>query len=123
MGVHFMVRMRRASRTSSSGDDSDGYTYAPFMTEPDEEDRIRAVLEQSDSWGFNVFDLAEATGGRPLQTLGWYLLRQYDSISRWGLNAEKLRNFLAFAESAYQDNPYHNGASSPSFDAPKTRPP
>ena len=60
-------------------------------------------------WGFDIFELDKVSEGRPLQTLGWVLLKKdYQLASHFGISLTKLATFLKVMEDSYKDNPYHN---------------
>ncbi|GIL70062.1 hypothetical protein Vretimale_3337 [Volvox reticuliferus] len=69
---------------------------------------MEAVLATVDEWRFNAFKLAEVTQGHPLSALGFWLMKRYDLISVFQLDATKLARFLRKIEDGYPDNPYHN---------------
>ncbi|GFR44852.1 hypothetical protein Agub_g6195 [Astrephomene gubernaculifera] len=69
---------------------------------------MEAVLATVDEWRFNAFKLAEVTQGHPLSALGFWLMKRYDLISIFQLDATKLARFLRKIEDGYPDNPYHN---------------
>ena len=49
------------------------------------------ILAKIDEWQFDSFELAEATGGRPLSTLGFYLLKKGGLVpGKFGFNENKL---------------------------------
>jgi hypothetical protein len=61
-----------------------------------------------DEWRFNAFKLAEVTQGHPLSALGFWLMKRFDLIGTFQLDATKLARFLRKIEDGYPDNPYHN---------------
>lgn len=67
---------------------------------------------QLEDWeAFDVFRLAELTGGRPLQAVSLGLLRRRGLLARLCLPEERVRSFLADVEEAYHPhNPYHNSS-------------
>ncbi|KAG2445940.1 hypothetical protein HXX76_000543 [Chlamydomonas incerta] len=69
---------------------------------------MEAVLNTVDEWRFNAFKLAEVTQGHPLSALGFWLMKRYDLIGTFQLDATKLARFLRKIEDGYPDNPYHN---------------
>ncbi|PNH07949.1 putative 3',5'-cyclic phosphodiesterase pde-1 [Tetrabaena socialis] len=69
---------------------------------------MEAVLATVDDWRFNAFKLAEVTQGHPLSALGFWLMKRYDLIAVFQLDATKLARFLRKIEDGYPDNPYHN---------------
>lgn len=54
----------------------------PITTAPVEE--VEAVLRKADSWGFDVFKLAEVTDGHALSSLAFWLLGNSGIISDLG---------------------------------------
>lgn len=72
----------------------------------------RPTTPQLEDWeAFDVFRLADLTGGRPLQAVTLGLLRQRGLLARLGLPEQRVRSFLADVEEAYHPhNPYHNSS-------------
>mmetsp|Transcript_34412 Transcript_34412/g.76444 ORF Transcript_34412/g.76444 Transcript_34412/m.76444 type:complete len:639 (+) Transcript_34412:160-2076(+) len=71
---------------------------------------MEAVLATVDEWRFDAFKLSEATQGHPLSALGFWLMKRYDIIDHFQLDATRLARFLRKVEDGYPDNPYHNKA-------------
>ncbi|KAI8812326.1 hypothetical protein BJ742DRAFT_793757 [Cladochytrium replicatum] len=71
-------------------------------------DRVTDVLNNMDTWEFNVFDLAEATEGRPLFHIGYAAFERYGFKSMYQLEDSVVRSFLVKIEALYRNNPYHN---------------
>ncbi len=70
--------------------------------------QLNHVLEQAySSWTFNAFALDEASRGRPLSVLSYFLLHRLGLIKTLGLKPIKVARFLQALESSYMDNPYH----------------
>ena len=42
--------------------------------------QVEDILSQVDEWTFDSFKLSEATQGRPLSTLAFFLFKRYDII-------------------------------------------
>lgn len=60
-------------------------------------------------WQFDTFELAEASGGRPLSTLAFAIIRRCHVGPTRGLLAEReLATYLRHIEDGYRDVPYHN---------------
>ncbi|EKX54147.1 hypothetical protein GUITHDRAFT_43702, partial [Guillardia theta CCMP2712] len=59
-------------------------------------------------WGFSPFELAQASHMRPIQALGWHLLCRWNVLEELMIDEMTMRNWLAFVESKYNSNPYHN---------------
>ncbi|KAJ3219533.1 High affinity cAMP-specific 3',5'-cyclic phosphodiesterase 7A [Dinochytrium kinnereticum] len=71
--------------------------------------RVFALLEDVENPNFDVFTLEEATEGRVLYYIGWYLYRYHDVFEKYRIPEVKFRHWLAKVESGYKDsNPYHN---------------
>ena len=69
---------------------------------------VAAALAGADGWRWDVWRLRDASGGRPLQALGYHLLREWGLLADLKLDAAVVRRWLAFVEGLYLDNPYHN---------------
>ncbi|KAJ3013029.1 hypothetical protein HKX48_005960 [Thoreauomyces humboldtii] len=70
--------------------------------------RVNALLKQSTTLDFNIYDLAEATNGRPLYFLGVHLLEHWGLLQHFSLDETKLRTFFEQIEASYHPLPYHN---------------
>ncbi|TPX56328.1 hypothetical protein PhCBS80983_g04612 [Powellomyces hirtus] len=70
--------------------------------------RVNALLAQSTTLDFNIYDLAEATNGRPLYFLGVHLLEHWGLLQHFSLDETKLRLFFEQIEASYHPLPYHN---------------
>jgi hypothetical protein len=70
-GIRFAVRMRESNARSHLPEE-----YV-FDAQPAERAAISAALVGVDEWGWDIEPLRVASGGRPLQTLGWHLLHQW----------------------------------------------
>ncbi|KAI9091442.1 hypothetical protein DFS34DRAFT_324920 [Phlyctochytrium arcticum] len=69
---------------------------------------VNALLEHSTSMEFNIYDLADATNGRPLYFLGVHLLERWGLLEHFSLDEKKLRSFFEQIEASYHPLPYHN---------------
>ncbi|KAG2486573.1 hypothetical protein HYH03_014743 [Edaphochlamys debaryana] len=69
---------------------------------------LLAVAASPGQWQFNMFQLAEASGGHALSTLGFFLCVKEGLVSRFGLKPTTLARLLRTLEAGYTDNPYHN---------------
>ena len=74
------------------------------------ERQVAEALEGVDDWEWDVMRLRDASGGRPLQALGWHVLHHWDLVARLGLDPGVVRKWLAFVESLYVEAPYHCAA-------------
>ncbi|KAI8925600.1 hypothetical protein BC831DRAFT_400947 [Entophlyctis helioformis] len=68
------------------------------------------VLENVDTWEFDIFELSKVTGGRPLYHLGMALFEIYNFHSGFNVEESVMRAFLQKVEAAYRPNSYHNSA-------------
>ncbi len=75
-------------------------------------DAVHSVLAGVDGWTFDAFRLEEASGGRPLSTLAFALLKRTGIVDCLQLDEARLARFLVCIEDGYNDNPYH-GRSEP----------
>ena len=60
-----------------------------------------------DNWQFDSFQLEEASGGRPLSCLAFFLFKRSDLIAKFHLNETRLARFFMRIEEGYPNNPYH----------------
>lgn len=72
------------------------------------EQRIQEILQKCDSWDFDIFELAEATMGRPLFYLGVYIFERMRFKQEWQIDDATMRKFFMTIETGYRSNPYHN---------------
>jgi hypothetical protein len=77
--------------------------------QPKEERAIADLLKGMDSYNFDVFDVANLTGGKPLFFVGTALFKKYNLLNKFHIDRQKLGSFLQSVESGYlKTNPYHN---------------
>ncbi|KAG2495006.1 hypothetical protein HYH03_006939 [Edaphochlamys debaryana] len=74
----------------------------------DQVESLLSVAASPGQWQFDMFQLAEATGGHALSTLGFFLCVKEGLVSRFGLKPTTLARLLRTLEAGYTDNPYHN---------------
>eukprot|EP00842_Homolaphlyctis_polyrhiza_P000731 jgi/Hompol1/1659/HPOL_004940-RA len=79
------------------------------LKDPDDAN-ILEVLENIDTWEFDIFELVKQTGGRPLYHLGMAIFQIYNFQSTFNVDETVMRAFLGKIESRYQANLYHNSA-------------
>jgi hypothetical protein len=60
--------------------------------------QLHAVLQTADDWKFDAFRLREASNGRPLSVLSYWLLHTSGLIKWANLDAVKLARFLRAVE-------------------------
>lgn len=94
----------------------------PSNTPPDASDRhpnhtappapaweqVERLLAGSSEWQFDAFALHDATHGRPLSTLAFYLFHQAGLLTEFQIQGPVLARFLVVVEGGYHRNPYHN---------------
>ncbi|XP_043244133.1 calcium/calmodulin-dependent 3',5'-cyclic nucleotide phosphodiesterase 1A-like isoform X3 [Amphibalanus amphitrite] len=73
---------------------------------------VTAALQSIDSWSYDVFRLAEASGGAPLRHLGYELINRYGLFHKFKIQPAKLDTYLQTVEHGYgrYKNPYHNSS-------------
>ncbi|CAG9328899.1 unnamed protein product [Blepharisma stoltei] len=71
---------------------------------------LQGVLNQiGREWNFNTFFVNDCSGGRPLQTCGYYAIVKYGLKDIFNISEKTLTTFLEVIESRYSNqNPYHN---------------
>ncbi|KAK9831722.1 hypothetical protein WJX74_007234 [Apatococcus lobatus] len=67
----------------------------------------RLLMEANSSFSFNAFKLAEASGNRPLSTLGFFFIKGSGLMTAFNICENQLVNFLQQIEAGYPDNPVH----------------
>ncbi|KAJ1550733.1 High affinity cAMP-specific 3',5'-cyclic phosphodiesterase 7A, partial [Nowakowskiella sp. JEL0078] len=67
------------------------------------------TLGNIDNPNFNIFELDDLTGGKPLLYIGWYIFRLHDFFLEFGISEAKFKHWCMKIESGYKPtNPYHN---------------
>ena len=79
-----------------------------YLTQHSPNSQVVVALAHVGEWTYNMFDLDEATGGRPLSALAYHLFDQTGLTKRLKLDRIKLSRFLVQIEDGYRNNPYHN---------------
>uniref|UniRef100_A0A8C4QL30 Phosphodiesterase n=1 Tax=Eptatretus burgeri TaxID=7764 RepID=A0A8C4QL30_EPTBU len=70
---------------------------------------IADILENADSWDFDIFELERATHGRPLVYLGLKMFTHFGVAAYLGCQETTLRAWLQLIEANYHSgNAYHN---------------
>ncbi|KAG2447998.1 hypothetical protein HYH02_007026 [Chlamydomonas schloesseri] len=59
-------------------------------------------------WQYDTWALAEATGGRPLACMGFFLLQRSGLVAHFGIDPRVLCRLLRAVEAGYLPNPYHS---------------
>uniref|UniRef100_H3B373 Phosphodiesterase n=1 Tax=Latimeria chalumnae TaxID=7897 RepID=H3B373_LATCH len=71
--------------------------------------RIAQLLDNEESWDFNIFDLEAATHKRPLVYLGLKIFTQFGACEFLNCSEATLRSWLQLIEANYHSsNSYHN---------------
>ncbi|KAG2441900.1 hypothetical protein HXX76_003506 [Chlamydomonas incerta] len=71
-------------------------------------DEVERLLAKTDSWHFDMLEVAKATNGHALSVTGFFIIQRAGLISRFKLNPVALARFLRCVESGYVNTPYHN---------------
>ena len=72
-------------------------------------DETKNVMKDASQWSVDMFDLATASNGHPLQSVCFTVFIQNDIIcDPFNIEANKLMKFMGKIEESYMDNPYHN---------------
>ena len=70
---------------------------------------LSGLLAQLEDWNLDLFEVSNMTAGRPLYFIGMALLKRYNCLTDFSLDAVKLSNYLREMEAGYgTHNPYHN---------------
>lgn len=83
----------------------------PANLEAERKATLAALLDEFDSWSFDIFSLSELTCGRPLQFAGWEAFLRGGHVAKLDLSAQKAIRFLQRVEGTYapaESAPYHN---------------
>ena len=71
-------------------------------------DVTHRAIRLTGRWDFDSFAFNEETRGRPLSTLGSWVLEKEGLVTQYNLDLRKLCKFLRRVEDGYPDNPYHS---------------
>ena len=71
-------------------------------------DVTHRAIRLTGQWDFDSFGFAAETRGRPLSTLGAWVLEKEGLVAQYNLDVRKLCKFLRRVEDGYPDNPYHS---------------
>lgn len=71
-------------------------------------DELNRALSRIEDWEYNAFSLSEASQGRPLSVLSFYLLKRCELFTKYQMEEHKLVKLLICIENRYPNNPYHN---------------
>ncbi|GAX85340.1 hypothetical protein CEUSTIGMA_g12757.t1 [Chlamydomonas eustigma] len=98
--------VNRASEEGSGAASATDASAAQLL-KPIVQEKVHSALSRMDDWAFDSFELATATGNRPLSTLAFALIKRSGITLRLRLEERKLARFLICIEDGYRDNPYH----------------
>eukprot|EP00696_Hemimastix_kukwesjijk_P016628 gnl/Hemi2/510_TR181_c0_g7_i1.p1 gnl/Hemi2/510_TR181_c0_g7~~gnl/Hemi2/510_TR181_c0_g7_i1.p1 ORF type:complete len:755 (-),score=290.59 gnl/Hemi2/510_TR181_c0_g7_i1:323-2587(-) len=92
-----------------SSEELDAFSFLGTMTHLQRQ-QLDTLLTTVDDWNFDVFKLAQLTGGHPLSFLVMHLVQRYKLLNQVeGVSESKLKRFLSAIEAGYHvENPYHN---------------
>ena len=71
-------------------------------------DVTHRAIRLTGQWDFDSLGFAAETRGRPLSTLGAWVLEKEGLVAQYNLDVRKLCKFLRRVEDGYPDNPYHS---------------
>jgi hypothetical protein len=82
----------------------------PWLSTLLNDTRVARMLELSEDWkAFDVFELCEATGNRPIVVGGMHILQRHGILDKLGVKAATMANYLDALERGYVgSNPFHN---------------
>jgi hypothetical protein len=66
-----------------------------------EEKQINEILKNMDTYNFDVFEVANLTGGKPLFFVGTALFKKYNLLHTFRIDRAKLSSFLNVIENGY----------------------
>ncbi|KNC98796.1 uncharacterized protein SPPG_05773 [Spizellomyces punctatus DAOM BR117] len=70
---------------------------------------VALLLAKSTEFNWPIFDFLDATKGKPLSVLSFYLFKRADLFSAFNIPVDIFRNFISAIENGYRtDLPYHN---------------
>ncbi|KAK9850625.1 hypothetical protein WJX84_003967 [Apatococcus fuscideae] len=101
---------RLLSSTGEHGDDQEALGAAEQVDRPltPEVEQLLQAASDTSNFGFDMFQLAEASGNRPLSMLAFFLFSESGLTQMYSLPENKLLMFLHHLEDGYPANPYHN---------------
>ncbi|KAG2431307.1 hypothetical protein HYH02_013438 [Chlamydomonas schloesseri] len=102
-GAHVRVREEPAGPALLPSASEALIVRAPML------DKVAMLLSQAEDLQYDTWALADATGGRPLSVLAFYLFQRQGLIKRFHIKPLKLIRLLRAIEAGYNaDVPYHN---------------
>eukprot|EP00283_Hemiselmis_rufescens_P000432 CAMPEP_0173472790 /NCGR_PEP_ID=MMETSP1357-20121228/79076_1 /TAXON_ID=77926 /ORGANISM="Hemiselmis rufescens, Strain PCC563" /LENGTH=625 /DNA_ID=CAMNT_0014441115 /DNA_START=36 /DNA_END=1909 /DNA_ORIENTATION=- len=111
-GVLFALRVQRSLEKSRPNITDSYQNHIPFDCTQEEADEIFAALSSIEEWGWDVRPLVAATKGRPLQALGYHVLKRdgCNFAEQFSLDNATLKRWLELVETSYTNTKYHNSA-------------
>eukprot|EP00798_Chlamydomonas_sp_ICE-L_P016252 gene16252-22428_t len=108
--ISFKESIRWTSKKQFEDSDVDRHcaehaAMATLLMQP--HDELAVAFSTIDHWQYDIFQLSEAAGGRPLSALAFMLFKQGGIISSFKVDEQKLARFLIRIEDGYPPNPYH----------------
>jgi len=89
-----------------------GYRVSPLFApslDKGAEAQVEALLERIEEWDFNIFEIADLTGGHPLFFVSSALFNKHDLFTKFNIDESKFKRFISIMESGYDNRqPYHN---------------
>eukprot|EP00928_Gymnodinium_smaydae_P032766 TRINITY_DN23648_c0_g1_i1.p1 TRINITY_DN23648_c0_g1~~TRINITY_DN23648_c0_g1_i1.p1 ORF type:complete len:869 (-),score=166.06 TRINITY_DN23648_c0_g1_i1:366-2972(-) len=109
-GLELAPQLRTPPASSEAAAPSSPTAVAACKVDGASGEGTRALLEEAFAgWRLDAETLSEATGGRPLSSLGTFLFERLGFISHFGLDPVKVEKFFIELECGYDNShAYHN---------------
>jgi len=80
-----------------------------FGVATDKESELAEILDQSNNWGMDIFQVGELTAGKALTAIAFSIFQERDLTKQFKIPSNTFVNFLLTLEDNYlKDIPYHN---------------
>jgi len=87
---------------------SDKDLRPPGIVLPGETEKMQELLNTTDTWNLDVFQLSVVTQNEPLRAVGHFLFKKFKLLDKFNISHATLDNFLRTVEAGYQSNLFHN---------------
>jgi len=100
---------RRTLSTANSVSGPDQTLVPKFGVATDKEPELAEILDQSNNWGMDIFQVGELTAGKALTAIAFSIFQERDLTNQFKIPSNTFVNFLLTLEDNYlKDIPYHN---------------
>lgn len=102
------VGVRARSQLQHSNSINQLPKYGVICSSTENEEKVGELLMEINNWGFDVFQIADLSGHRPLTVLMYSIFKQRNLLKTFQISATTFLNCMLTLEDHYQNVPYHN---------------